>query len=342
MANKHLALESPGKPLLAVSNLTVRLSSGAAAVDGVSFTLERAECLALVGESGCGKTLTALSLLRAIPPEIGGANADSIDLDGAELACLDKKRLRELRGGRISMIFQDPSASLNPLFKVGNQIVETIRAHRQVTSRQARRQAAAALAEAGLAETGRIIDSYPHQLSGGQRQRAMIALALSTEPEILIADEPTTALDVTVQRQIIGLLARLRRSRGLALLLITHNLSVVAQLADRVLMMYAGHIVERAPASELFVSRAHPYTRALFQCLPGLDSSRKEPATIPGTVPQPGSWPHGCRFRPRCEFTCSGCEGEQVLKPFAGSSDHQVRCWLAEELAGQAALHKRD
>jgi oligopeptide/dipeptide ABC transporter ATP-binding protein len=326
--------------LLQVRELTVMLNNGACAVDTVSFDLKRTECLALVGESGCGKTLSALSLLRAIPLEIGRAVARKISFEGQELNDLNKKELRQVRGGRISMIFQDPSTALNPLFSVGCQIVETIRAHQAIQAGEARRRAVGLLEEAGLADTSRILDSYPHQLSGGQRQRAMIALALSTEPALLIADEPTTALDVTVQRQIIDLLGGLLASRDLTLLLITHNLSVVAKLSDRVLIMYAGQIVENAAVTELFAGAAHPYTRALLGCLPHPKSGRREPVFIPGTVPEPGNWPDGCRFRPRCLFARSGCEGEQHLRPFKGNSRREVRCWLAEELFPPSGAEK--
>ncbi|MEA1997007.1 MAG: ABC transporter ATP-binding protein [Gemmatimonadota bacterium] len=333
--------ENKPSPLLEVIDLSVRLNSGAYAVDGVSFGIWRSECLAMVGESGCGKTLSALSLLQAVPPEIGRAEAGGISFEGRKLSALCRKELRSLRGGRISMIFQDPSAALNPLFTIGSQIVETIRAHKTVSRSRALRTAADALAEAGIVDTGRILDSYPHQLSGGQRQRAMIATALATEPVLLIADEPTTALDVTVQRQIIDLMGSLQRRRGLALLLITHNLSVVAQLADRVVIMYAGQIVESAPARELFQGGVHPYTRALFRCLPTMDTSCKEdwPETIPGAVPRPGGWPRGCRFRPRCSFAGNeACERPQELEPFKGRKDYTVRCSLAGKLPGDGIL----
>jgi len=335
-------VQTSHKPLIEVRELTVRLASGHLAVDRVSFEIDRGECLALVGESGCGKTLTALSLLRAVPGEAGRIRAASISLEGLELTELSDKKMRHVRGGRISMIFQDPAAAVNPLFTLGSQIVETIRAHIRISREEAVKRAHSALAEAGLVETRRIFHSYPHQLSGGQCQRATIALALATEPLMLIADEPTTALDVTVQRHILDLLKRLRNKRGLALLLITHNLSVVAQLADRVLIMYAGHIVESAPAGKIYTAAAHPYTRALLNCLPGIEIRCEEPATIPGIVPQPGNWPSGCRFRPRCEFAEPECKSEQSLVPVGQDDSHTARCRLAGKLFGTAHAGRGD
>ncbi|MBN2288578.1 MAG: ABC transporter ATP-binding protein [Candidatus Glassbacteria bacterium] len=315
--------------LLRVDDLSVNLSSGVPAVDSVSFELRRGECLALVGESGCGKTLTGLSLLLAVPPETGSTAAGSIRLDGCELTALGRKRLRSVRGGRISMIFQDPAAALNPLFTIGSQVVETILAHLEVSKAEARQRALGILEDVGLKNPQRFLGLYSHQLSGGQCQRAMIAVALSTEPELLIADEPTTALDVTVQRQILDLLVRLRREKGLALLLITHNLALVAHLADRVLIMYAGQIVESASLEELFEAPRHPYTRALLECIPRLDARPGLPATIPGNVPVPGRWPAGCRFRERCAAARPGCERPQRLQPLEARPGTLVRCWLA-------------
>ena len=331
-----MSAQTSHRPLIEVRELTVRLSSGHVAVDRVSFEINRGECLSLVGESGCGKTLTALSLLKAVPREAGQSSAASISLEGRELTILSDKKMRSVRGEGISMIFQDPTAAVNPLFTVRSQIVETIRAHLRVSRKEAAERARSALVDAGLAETRRVLGSYPHQLSGGQCQRAIIALALATEPLLLIADEPTTALDVTVQRQILDLLKHLRHKRGMALLLITHNLSVVAQLADRVLIMYAGHIVESASAEKIFTAAAHPYTRALLDCLPSVEIRREEPPTIPGNVPQPGGWPSGCRFRPRCEFAEPECENEQSLAPVEQDSSHKARCRFAGILFGKA------
>jgi peptide/nickel transport system ATP-binding protein len=309
--------------LLSVRDLTVRLSSGDTAVESVSFELGRGECLALVGESGCGKTLTALSLLLAVPPEAGTMEAKSILLGECELTALGPGKLRSVRGGRISMIFQDPSTALNPLFTIGSQLVETIRAHLDISKAAALERARDVLEDVDLKEPNRFLGLYPHELSGGQCQRAMIAVALGTDPDILIADEPTTALDVTVQRQILNLLVRLSKDKGLALLLITHNLALVAHLADRVLIMYAGQVVESATVGDLFSAARHPYTRALLECVPRLDGARGAPATIPGNVPVPGAWPSGCRFRQRCVMAGPGCEKEQRLENVDGA---MVRC----------------
>lgn len=319
--------------LIRVENLSVTLSGGIRAVEGVSFEIGRGECVALVGESGCGKTLTALSLLRSLPPGVEKTDCDLMELEGRRIDLMSPSELRRMRGAEVAIVFQDPTTSFNPLFKIGGQLVETIRAHRNISSADASALAVRCLEEAGLQEAARVFGSYPHQLSGGQRQRAFIAMALSTQPKLLIADEPTTALDVTVQRQVLDLLARLAVERGLSLLLITHNLAVVARLADRVMMMYAGQIVERATAVELFSSPAHPYSRALLECLPSLDRVRAQPPTIPGNVPQPGSWPEGCRFAERCAMKASGCERPQRLVDFGGGGGRLVRCHLAGEHA---------
>jgi peptide/nickel transport system ATP-binding protein len=316
------------------------LSSGVAAVDGVSFTLRAGECVALVGESGCGKTLTALSLLRSLPPGVERIGCGRMEFDGRRLDELSSAELRRVRGGGIAMVFQDPTTSFNPLFTVGGQLVETIRAHIPESQAAARERALESLRDAGLPDAGRVFASYPHQLSGGQRQRAFIAMALATGPKLLIADEPTTALDVTVQRQILDLLARLAAEKNLALLLITHNLAVVARLADRVLMMYAGQIVESATVNELFDSPAHPYTRALLDCLPRLDAPRAVPPTIPGSVPQPGHWPPGCRFAGRCAFAADACVAAQQLTPLDNEPGRLVRCVRSTELkTGAEGMH---
>jgi len=318
-------------PLLEVEGLEVTLASGVRAVEDVSFELYRSECLALVGESGCGKTLTALSILRAMPPDAGCSKAGVLRLDGLELGRLSRSEMRRVRGGKIGMVFQDPSAALDPLFRVGDQIIETYLAHHRSSREEALKRSLEALTAAGLEESRRVFDSYPHQLSGGQKQRAVIAMALCTGVELLIADEPTTALDVTVERQIIDLLAGLCEKRGLALLLITHNLRLVRSLAGRVAVMYAGQIVESAPAGRLFAKPGHPYTRALLECVPAEDGELR---SIPGQVPLPGEWLPGCRFRNRCPLAAPGCENSQSLKPYGGQAGHLVRCYLAAETEG--------
>ena len=295
-------------------------------VDGVSFTLARGETLALVGESGSGKTLSGLALLRLLPTPGTIDPGSSILLEGRDLLSLTPEPLRQVRGRKIAMVFQDPMSSLNPVLTVGAQITEAIQAHLPVSAREARGRAEALLAEVGIADPGQRLRSYPHQLSGGMRQRVMIAIALSAEPELLIADEPTSALDVTVQAQILEILDRLRAARGMAVLLITHDLGIVAGRADRVAVMYAGRIVEQAETGRLFAAPAHPYTRGLFASVPRLTGSRQRLMPIPGMVPSPAAWPAGCRFRPRCPQAMERCVDEppeRVVEPA-----HVSRCWL--------------
>jgi oligopeptide/dipeptide ABC transporter ATP-binding protein len=316
-------------PLLEVTGLRVTFPTAAGparAVDGISFTLDQGKTLALVGESGCGKSLTALSLLRLVPPP-GMIEAGSvIRLDGKELLALDAESLRRIRGKRIGMVFQDPMTSLNPVFTVGDQISEGIRAHEKVSRREAWERAVALLQEVGIPDPVSRAWSYPHQMSGGMRQRVMIAIALSCQPDLLIADEPTTALDVTVQAQILELLDRLREERGMAVLLITHDLGIVAGRADRVAVMYAGRIVEEAPTTTLFRHPTHPYTQGLFASMPRLSGARDRLVPIRGTVPPATAWPAGCRFHPRCPSAMPECVTDPPL--LAVESDHTMSCWL--------------
>jgi oligopeptide/dipeptide ABC transporter ATP-binding protein len=298
-------------------------------VDGVSFTLARGETLALVGESGCGKSLTSLALLRLVPPPGRVDPGSVVRLGDTDVLALDQAALRRVRGRRIGMIFQDPMTSLNPVFTVGDQIAEGIRAHFPVSRQEARARALRLLQEVGSPDPADRLDAYPHQLSGGMRQRVMIAIALAAEPEILVADEPTTALDVTVQAQILEVLDELRRSRGMAVLLITHDLGIVAGRADRVAVMYAGQIVEEAPTAELFANPCHPYTQGLFASVPRISGPVQRLTPISGTVPPPTDWPTGCRFRPRCPQAFE----KSVLPPdlMPVGPDHRMRCWLAEQ-----------
>jgi peptide/nickel transport system ATP-binding protein len=297
-------------------------------VDGVSFSLDRGETLALVGESGCGKSLTSLALLRLIPPP-GRVDAGStIQLGDTNVLALEGDALRQIRGRRIGMIFQDPMTSLNPVFTVGDQIAEGVRAHLPVTKAEARERARALLQEVGMPDPTARLDAYPHQLSGGMRQRVMIAIALAAEPEILVADEPTTALDVTVQAQILEVLDQLRGARGMAVLLITHDLGIVAGRADRVAVMYAGQIVEEAPTLELFAHPSHPYTQGLFASVPRISGPVQRLTPIGGTVPSPTAFPSGCRFRPRCPQAFEKSELPPDL--LAVGPAHRMRCWLAE------------
>jgi oligopeptide/dipeptide ABC transporter ATP-binding protein len=319
-------------PLLEVENLRITFPSSAGQsrpVDGVSFALAKGELLALVGESGCGKSLTSLALLRLVPPPGVIAPGSAIRFDGADLLALDAAALRSVRGRRIGMIFQDPMTSLNPVFTVADQIIESVRAHRRMSKADARARALALLQEVGIPDPGARLDQYPHQLSGGMRQRVMIAIALASEPELLIADEPTTALDVTVQAQILEVLDQLRTARGMAVLLITHDLGIVAGRADRVAVMYAGRLVEEARTAELFAHPSHPYTRGLLASVPRLTGPVTRLTPIAGTVPPPTAWPSGCRFHPRCPATLPRCPTDDppALRVRDG---HQMRCWLAE------------
>jgi peptide/nickel transport system ATP-binding protein len=297
-------------------------------VDGVSFTLERGKTLALVGESGCGKSLTSLALLRLVPAPGRIEDGSAIRLADTDVLALQGEPLRRIRGRRIGMIFQDPMTSLNPVFTVGDQIAEGVRAHFDVSRAEARRRALKLLQEVGIPDPAARLDAYPHQLSGGMRQRVMIAIALSAEPEILVADEPTTALDVTVQAQILEVLDRLRDSHGMAVLLITHDLGIVAGRADRVAVMYAGQIVEEAPTDRLFARPSHPYTQGLFASVPRITGPVGRLSPIGGSVPPPGAWPSGCRFRPRCPKAFDKSETMPPLLPV--DPDHRMRCWLAE------------
>jgi oligopeptide/dipeptide ABC transporter ATP-binding protein len=319
--------------VLDVENLRVTFPAGdgrrVAAVDGVSFSLDRGETLALVGESGCGKSLTSLSLLRLVPAP-GRIEPDSrIRLADTDVLALEGDALRAIRGRRIGMIFQDPMTSLDPVFRVGDQIAEGILAHFRVSRREARERAVALLRETGIPDPVARADAFPHQLSGGMRQRVMIAIALAAEPEILVADEPTTALDVTVQAQILEVLDRLRAERGMAVLLITHDLGIVAGRADRVAVMYAGQIVEEAATAALFARPSHPYTRGLFNSIPRITGPVERLRPIPGTVPSPAAWPSGCRFRPRCPYAFEPC-GREPPRNDVGPGQW-MRCWLEGE-----------
>jgi len=317
---------------LEVENLRVSFPSGGKAihpVDGVSFQVDRGETLALVGESGCGKSLTSLALLRLLPPAGRIEPGSAIRLGGEDVLALEGEALRRIRGKRVGMVFQDPMTSLNPVFTVGDQIAEGIRAHADVSRREARERAVALLAEVGIPDPAARATAYPHQMSGGMRQRVMIAIALSSGPELLIADEPTTALDVTVQAQILEILDRLRRSHGLAVLLITHDLGIVAGRADRVAVMYAGRIVEAATTAELFARPSHPYTRGLFASIPTLTGPRTRLTPISGNVPSPAAWPTGCRFRTRCPQAMERCSAEPSGVRLTAT--HRSWCWLAEE-----------
>ncbi|MFN0277166.1 MAG: ABC transporter ATP-binding protein [Pyrinomonadaceae bacterium] len=323
--------------LLEVTNLRTQFPTRAGlvkSVDGVSFRIAEGELLGLVGESGCGKSITALSIMRLISPP-GKITSGSIKFKGEELTTASAERLREIRGNDIAMIFQDPMTSLNPVFTVGEQIAEALRLHRKLDKKKAWDAAVEAMKEVSIPSPERRVSDYPHQLSGGMRQRVMIAMALACDPELLVADEPTTALDVTIQAQILELLDELRRTRKLAVLLITHDLGVVAEVADRVCVMYTGKIVEESPVDELFADPKHPYTRGLIRSVPKLTDVGAAKAerlqTIEGTVPSPTALPFGCHFAPRCEHRMGICiEGEIPLTELP--NDVKVRCVLYDEL----------
>jgi peptide/nickel transport system ATP-binding protein len=303
------------------------------AVDDVSFTLRQGETLSLVGESGCGKSVTALSVLRLIAPP-GRVAGGEILFEGRDLLQLPEREMRAIRGNDITMIFQDPMTSLNPVFTVGEQIAEAIRLHRGAAKREAWNQAIEAMRDVAIPAPEVRAKSYPHEMSGGMRQRVMIAMALACDPKLLIADEPTTALDVTIQAQILELLNELRERRQLALLLITHDLGVVAETADRVAVMYAGQIVEEAPVRELFAAPRHPYTEGLLRAVPKLGSRKAGHArlqTIEGVVPNPLELPPGCRFAPRCPHMQPKCNAGPV--PLLAVSEAQAsRCVRVAEL----------
>jgi oligopeptide/dipeptide ABC transporter ATP-binding protein len=317
------------QPLLSVRGLTVAFPTRAGAasvVDGVSFDLAAGEVLGIVGESGSGKSLTALAILRLIakPGRIAGG---SILFEGRDLLAESESAMGKLRGASISMIFQEPMSSLNPVFPIGDQIMEPLRQHRGMDRKTARQAALELLDMVEIPDAGRRIDEFPHQLSGGMRQRVMIAIALACRPRLLIADEPTTALDVTIQAQILDLLGGLQREFGMAVLLITHDLGVVAQFARRALVMYAGRVVETAPVRELFRSPAHPYTQGLVASMPVLDGPKRPLQAIAGSVPQAAAMPPGCRFAPRCAAAMPACAGG-IPPTIALGLERSVACLL--------------
>ncbi len=332
--------------LLSVDNLRTNFPTRAGlvkSVDGVSFSIGVGELLGLVGESGCGKSITALSVMRLISPP-GKIVGGSIKFKGEELTTASEDRMRAIRGDDIAMIFQDPMTSLNPVYTVGEQIAEALRLHRKLDRKAAWAGAIDAMREVSIPSPEVRAADYPHQLSGGMRQRVMIAMALACDPELLIADEPTTALDVTIQAQILELLDGLRKSRKLAVLLITHDLGVVAEVADRVCVMYTGKIVEESDVEELFADPKHPYTRGLLRSVPKLGGSDAAAGgrleTIEGTVPSPTDLPPGCHFAPRCEFKMDICtHGEIPLVEAANGS--LVRCVLYDKGMKFAAARER-
>jgi oligopeptide/dipeptide ABC transporter ATP-binding protein len=322
---------NPQDALLEVKNLRTSFFTGDGpvhAVDNVSFNVRRGEALALVGESGCGKSVTAMSVMRLVAPP-GRITGGEIRFRGRNLASLSERQMREVRGNDIAMVFQEPMTSLNPVFKIGAQVAEAIRIHRKVSKKEAWKQAGEMLELVSIPDPVKRLDDYPHQLSGGMRQRVMIAMALSCDPELLIADEPTTALDVTIQAQIMELLASLQQRLGLAILLITHDLGVVAEFCERVVVMYTGRVVEEAHVDDLFANPAHPYTRGLLASLPSVtksDGTTRLP-TIKGMVPPIYALPSGCKFNPRCPDVMEICLGKEPALMPVGEA-HSARCYL--------------
>jgi peptide/nickel transport system ATP-binding protein len=321
-------------PLLEVRNLRVRFDTRAGelpAVDGVSFTLSDREVLAVVGESGCGKSVTALSVMRLVPVPPGRITEGAIRLQGRDLLSLPEAAMRRVRGNEIGMVFQEPMTSLHPTLTIGAQIEETLRQHRRMSKTEAAARAIEMLRLVRIPEPEQRSREYPHQLSGGMRQRVMIAIALACQPKLLIADEPTTALDVTIQAQILALVRELQAQMGMAVLLITHDMGVVAESAHRVIVMYAGRIVEVAPVETLFQAPCHPYTRGLLASTPRLDGAEGRLMEIPGMVPSLRELGQGCAFAPRCRHATDRCRAE--APPLEDKArTHQVACWHADQL----------
>jgi oligopeptide/dipeptide ABC transporter ATP-binding protein len=329
------------EPLLSVENLRTYFhtpSAVARSVDGVSFVVNAGETVGIVGESGCGKSVTALSILRLIQPPGRIEEGSRIMFEGKDLVTLDDAGMRQIRGNRISMIFQEPMSALNPVFTVGDQVAEVARVHGTGSRKDAWNRAVEMLTLTGIPSPAERAKQYPHQLSGGMRQRVLIAMALIMSPALVIADEPTTALDVTIQAQILELLVDLQKRLGTSILMITHDLGVIAETTSRVLVMYGGEIVEEAPVKVLFANAHHPYTEGLMNAMPQITDSRERLNVIPGTVPPPTAWPSGCRFRDWCPYSWEKCEREHPPLYQIGEG-HTSRCHLAVEPERRAHPH---
>ena len=320
-------------PLLQVENLRTHFHTRMGvmkAVDGVDLEVAEGRTLGIVGESGSGKSVTALSIMRLIERPGRVIEGSRILFDGLDLAALAEPEMQAIRGAKVSMIFQEPMTSLNPVYTAGNQITEAIRLHRRMGARQARERAVELLGIVGIPSPEQRFSAYPHQLSGGMRQRVMIAMALACEPRLLIADEPTTALDVTIQAQILELLRELRERLSMSMILITHDLGVVAEMCDDVAVMYAGRVVERGPVEAIFRNPQHPYTEALLRSIPLLGMTQAVPLhVIPGKVPSPLQWPPGCRFAARCDYALERCRREEP--PLIEAGEGRAACWLREQ-----------
>jgi len=333
---------SSTSPLLSVRGLKVAFSTEqgpAPAVDDVSFDVNPGEVLGIVGESGSGKSVTALSIMGLLPSPPGRITGGEILFQGEDLLKKSRTEMRKIRGGAISMIFQEPMTSLNPVFSIGDQVSEAIRWHESLGPAAARDRAIEMLTKVGIPSPKRRLDDYPHQLSGGMRQRVMIAMALSCNPKLLLADEPTTALDVTIQAQILDLLRELQAEFHMAVILITHNMGVVAEFADRVMVMYAGRAAERAPVEQVFDHPSHPYTKGLLASIPDLDEDRRRLTAIPGMMPNPLALPPGCRFEPRCGYAIAACR--EALPPLIDvGPDHEAACIRALDVQRGAPLNE--
>jgi oligopeptide/dipeptide ABC transporter ATP-binding protein len=321
--------------LLDVQGLTTAFMTGRGeitAIEEVSFSLKEGEILGIVGESGSGKSVTALTIMGLLPTPPARIAAGKVLFQGQELTKLSSREMQRIRGPGIAMIFQEPMTSLNPVFSIGDQIMETIKAHENLPAAALRKRAIDMLDKVGIPSAARRLDDYPHQMSGGQRQRVMIAIALACNPKLLIADEPTTALDVTIQAQILDLLMDLRDEFRMAIMIITHNMGVIAETADRVLVMYAGRVIEEAPVARVFDHPIHPYTRGLLECVPSITEDRARLIAIPGTLPDPAHRPPGCRYSVRCRYAQPSCS--DALPPLVlEEADHWAACLRAKELA---------
>ncbi|MFF2481073.1 ABC transporter ATP-binding protein [Paenibacillus sp. NPDC058071] len=327
--------------LLEVQGLKTEFKRGGGsiqAVAGVDFHIKKGEVLGLVGESGCGKSVTSLSIMRLLKDTPGKIAGGSVTFEGTDLTKIPESDMRRIRGNEMAMIFQEPMTSLNPVLRIGKQLSEPIMLHMGYNRKKAREHAVHMLELVGIPRANEVFDDYPHQLSGGMRQRVMIAMAMSCNPKLLIADEPTTALDVTIQAQILDLMKRLKEEQDMGMLLITHDLGVVAELCDRVVVMYAGRVVEEAPVRELFENPQHPYTKGLIQSVPKLRQKVRRLDSIKGNVPDLSQMPAGCKFAPRCQFAMERCQTEEpALLAIEGGQGRKSRCFLTEEQAMEAS-----
>ena len=321
--------------LLEVKNLTTAFATESGeitAIEDASFSVAPGEILGIVGESGSGKSVTALTIMGLLPRPPARIVQGSVTFEGEDITNAPPSRMQRIRGPGMAMVFQEPMTSLNPVFSIGEQIMETLRAHERLSVREQRDRAVEMLDRVGIPSAARRLDDYPHQMSGGQRQRVMIAMALACRPKLLIADEPTTALDVTIQAQILDLLLDLRDEFGMAIIVITHNMGVIAETADRVLVMYAGRVVEQAPVEQLFARPLHPYTRGLLECVPAIDQDLDRLLAIPGGLPEPARRPSGCRFAPRCAAALPACTAAMPVLEIL-EENHAAACFRARELA---------